>query len=1569
MAQNVFLKAIGLKTSPNPLDLQPGSMTEASNVVITRNNVIEARRGFKLYGSPMGSTSDRAKQLIEYKNRILRHFGTTIEYDNGTTDSNGVAQFSAFAGSYLEAQTGLRIKSIEANGNLYFTTSNGIEKISAKSADDFTTDAGYITPAGGIKATDLSARIQYIYGEQNGFFIQDSKVAYRTVWATKDANNNLVAGVPSQRIEVSNPLMGLLVPDFMHLLSALDEIDQAPCLIDDGDYVNSLKLSIDADPLELQTNLISLASKLDADIVIPVATASAEITTGTTATIVYASPVDTYISIGDSITLTGFTDVNLTQLNNQHYTVNTVNTNTITLTIIGTTILTVQTSTPDVGGITTSYNYGVITQPPIPATPATDNDLVAMQNYTVAIIGRLQAELTGVIPTVLQNEFIVGLTITTTAEVILDISIPAEVTSAYFLQIYRSAQATATGTTSLDTITPNDELQQVYEAYPTAAELAARTMQVTDIVLDSFKGAYLYTNAISGEGILQANEAPPFALDINRFKNHIFFANTKSKHRFTLNLLGVSNVKAGTISAISIGNPTTITAVAHGLSTGDIVYIDGTNSTPAVVGQFAVTVVDADNFTVPVNVTVAGTYGYWTNGLISISNGTSSSLYKLIKGTTENTVVTVRAANDAVYSPGNLGGKYFTINAAEDTTLYYVWYNTGSDTDPAPTGRTGIEVLIGATDADTVVADKTRDAVAVVVQDFNTSSTGNQVTITATGSGYTTDATVATSQFTLAITQGIGANPAKQEVLLSNLASPARAVDETARSLIHVINENPSEVVYAFYLSGPTDVPGQILLEARTLNPNPFYVLANNPTTGLEFNPDISPFPTATLTNTAAASSVVTVPNHGLKSGDQVLIEFSNSVPKINGIFTVTFLSTSTFSIPFTVTTAGTTGVMRKLSLAQVSQNDVKPNRVFYSKFLQPEAVPLVNFIDVGAENKAILRIFPLRDSLFVFKEDGLFRISGETEPFNLALFDGSCYLLAPDSVDTSNNLVYCWTTTGVGVVSEAGYSLMTRDIDNLILPTASANYPNFKTATWGVGYKSDNSYLVFTVSETTDTVATICYRFSNLTNSWTTFDKTNTCGIVATFDDKLYMGAGDVDFIEQERKSFDRSDYADRELSTQLTVGNYLDGGSNLKVITVEGMEIGDVVIQNQKLSIYDFNVFLQKLDLDPGVWPVPISAISTGSTVTITTSTPHGLNTGEYVVIQNSDSTPIIDGDYQVTVVDANNFTIVPENTVFVAGVSGIAKYSYFNNLQAFGGDDMRDKLVALANKLDQDPGISYNQFATLIAQLGPTSITANTPTDPTVITATGHGLVSGRVIQIGGSNSVPLINGQYTVTVIDANHFSIPVDVSVAGTSGTFNTISTNANDIRACFNAIITQLNIDPNTNFKNYMLISTDVSQEAIITAINTITKILTVNLVLDFVVGDLTIFKAIKTSFTYAPITMGDSLSMKLISQATLMFENKAFTKAIVSFASDLLPMFNDIPFNGDGNGIFGFQSFGSGFFGGASNSAPFITYIPRANMRNRYLVMRFQHSTARERYAILGASMVGNIVSTRAYR
>jgi hypothetical protein len=407
-------------------------------------------------------------------------------------------------------------------------------------------------------------------------------------------------------------------------------------------------------------------------------------------------------------------------------------------------------------------------------------------------------------------------------------------------------------------------------------------------------------------------------------------------------------------------------------------------------------------------------------------------------------------------------------------------------------------------------------------------------------------------------------------------------------------------------------------------------------------------------------------------------------------------------------------------------------------------------------------------------------------------------------------------------------------------------------------------------------------------------------------------MGNGDTNIINQERKSFSRTDYADTDFNITLGSDSLFNNGTLLNFTNVDNINVGDVITQTQLLTIYQFNKLLTQLDLD--------------------TTTQHK--------------------DY--------------------------------STLAANKGDSLRSKLVSLASKLDTDGGLNFHNFSAKIASITGT-ISSNSVANPTVVTASGvTNLVDGRIVTLTGSvnGSIPsLLNQTYLVSNTGvfgtATTFTIPVDVTTAGTTGlTFSTASNleTFEDIQACYNSIVNALNdAASGTTFKNYKLSNTDTMFEAVVTSVNITLNRLTVNLPLQWIQGPMKVYNSINCEFTYAPLTMGDSLNWKQIFDCTFTFQNKAMNGFTASFASDLKPAFVDVVFAGQGNGIFGNYSppgFGFGNFGGSANSAPYRTTIPRDIQRCRYLNIKVNISVARELWYMYGLTLTGNVgISFRAYR
>ncbi len=97
-------------------------------------------------------------------------------------------------------------------------------------------------------------------------------------------------------------------------------------------------------------------------------------------------------------------------------------------------------------------------------------------------------------------------------------------------------------------------------------------------------------------------------------------------------------------------------------------------------------------------------------------------------------------------------------------------------------------------------------------------------------------------------------------------------------------------------------------------------------------------------------------------------------------------------------------------------------NRIYFSKQSIPEAVPDINFFDVGTRSNVVRRMIPVRNALLIFSDEGIYRYTGSS-PFDarLDVLDPSHVLVHPDAACPFDNKAFAWTTQGVVSVTGAG--------------------------------------------------------------------------------------------------------------------------------------------------------------------------------------------------------------------------------------------------------------------------------------------------------------------------------------------------------------------------------------------------------------------------------------------------------------------------------------------------------------------------------------------------------------------
>jgi len=463
---------------------------------------------------------------------------------------------------------------------------------------------------------------------------------------------------------------------------------------------------------------------------------------------------------------------------------------------------------------------------------------------------------------------------------------------------------------------------------------------------------------------------------------------------------------------------------------------------------------------------------------------------------------------------------------------YYVDASVGT-TNGSP-GLTGIadtsELRIGMLVVGTGIPADTR---ILAITGANTINMNKNATATGTVSVEFRD------RFTIAEVDywaGSAESVANRTFFVATSGTPAQNIDATARSLISVINRSTSNTrIYGYYTSGIEDLPGQMLFEERSIGGASFYATS---TAGGSFSPALPETRAITAISVANPTEVTTAVNHGLTSGDIVQIFGSNSTPSINGQRVVTVTSPNTFVLSVNVTSAGTAGFYIVNDDFVVSNADEKQNRVFISKQSQVEAVPAFSFVDVGSRNFPIDRVVALRDGIFFFKKDGIYRLSGETfSNFTVTLIDNTAALLVPESAVAFNNQVFCFTDQGICAVSDSGVQIMSVPIEKTLLELSSEQFTNFPLASFGVAYESARLYMFFTVTEEADEFATQAFVYNSLTDSWTRWVLTRTCGVVNTSVNKLFMAEADSGQVMIERKDYTNADFADKQFAVTITV------------------------------------------------------------------------------------------------------------------------------------------------------------------------------------------------------------------------------------------------------------------------------------------------------------------------------------------------------------------------------------------------------------------------------------------------
>jgi hypothetical protein len=329
---------------------------------------------------------------------------------------------------------------------------------------------------------------------------------------------------------------------------------------------------------------------------------------------------------------------------------------------------------------------------------------------------------------------------------------------------------------------------------------------------------------------------------------------------------------------------------------------------------------------------------------------------------------------------------------------------------------------------------------------------------------------------------------ANKEFALATAGSASQNIDATAKELVKVINQyTGNTTIYAYYISGYTDLPGAIFIEKR-------------------------------------------------------------------------LVTASSFSLAISRLTCWT------LTASGVSSNNDYPHGYMWSKKQAPEHVPASHLEFAGNKAYPIRRIIALRDSLFILKDDGVWRLTGQGGQWRLDPLDTSTKILAPESAVVLNNQIYALTDQGVVSISDTGVQVLSRNIEDKLNAIIGVNYAGLRKLSFGIAYETDRKFILYTVNSAADTFPTQAFIYNTFTNTWTMWDKPAKTGFINKADNLLYITKPDEKYILKERKTFNFRDYVDEEVADGFTITAFT--GTSVTLNSVTGVSVGDLLYKSSTIN-----------------------------------------------------------------------------------------------------------------------------------------------------------------------------------------------------------------------------------------------------------------------------------------------------------------------------------------------------------------------------------------------------------------
>jgi hypothetical protein len=280
-------------------------------------------------------------------------------------------------------------------------------------------------------------------------------------------------------------------------------------------------------------------------------------------------------------------------------------------------------------------------------------------------------------------------------------------------------------------------------------------------------------------------------------------------------------------------------------------------------------------------------------------------------------------------------------------------------------------------------------------------------------------------------------------------------------------------------------------------------------------------------------------------------------------------------------------------------------NNIYVSKFGEADAVPLVNFFPVGTKSSGFLQAIALEDAVIFIKEDGVFRLTGETiNEFSISTVDPTNFGLSARGAARIAGTIIGLTNQGICEITPSGVTVLSRRIDDAVQKVVGNFRFSSQTDTIGtmslkyavsVGFEPGRLWLLSIPTDNGSTPAQT-YIYNVVNQTWSTTEQVFS-SLAMGPQDRIYCGNSEK--VKVLRRYSDRIDYS-REYCIAYASSDSSDSSIvyfQLGAGPYSTPKAGDIIVYDGKIS------HIASLEYTDGNWRAQMMAATNIPTTSTTT------------------------------------------------------------------------------------------------------------------------------------------------------------------------------------------------------------------------------------------------------------------------------------------------------------------------------------------------------------------------------